>query len=640
MIRAVLLFSGALLIQPLFAQVQLSTKSKKAIELYTEADNYRVRGQHQQAIALLEQAIAKDRNFAEAYSRRGLVYFSLKKYEEAIADFEKGLSLSGDPTKQKVYWYDLGVSYLAVGDYSKAGEMLKLFVAAEKQNQAKLNRAKTMLRSVQFAAAHQNNKSPYRQRELSDTVNAFAMQYFPVLTADQRELIFTRRLGNSGDDDEDLVVSRKDEQGRWMPPKSISPNINSKWNEGTCTISADGRKLIFTSCLGRSGYGSCDLFQSVRVGDEWSVPENLGPTVNTADWESQPSLSADGRTLYFVSDRNGGYGRRDIWVSHLDEQGRWTKATNAGKEVNTTYDEISPFIHANNRTLYFASNGLPGYGGYDIFYLEKESGGWSDPVNMEGPINDHQDQFSLYITPDGSRGYYVHELSGEEGYSSSTIYEVEIPEEDRLRFRSNYVEGIVSDRQTGKPLAADIELVNINTNETESIVRSDSVTGEYLMVLTQGAEYAQYASKKEYLFQSLNFNYSEVTDLEPIVVDIGLEKATEGSVSVLKNLFFDTDKYDLKEKSRTELQKIIRFLSDNPTLRVEIGGHTDDVGTREYNRQLSEKRAKSVYQYLLENGIQPERLQTKGYGPDRPVGSNASEEGRQLNRRIEFKVIS
>jgi outer membrane protein OmpA-like peptidoglycan-associated protein len=160
------------------------------------------------------------------------------------------------------------------------------------------------------------------------------------------------------------------------------------------------------------------------------------------------------------------------------------------------------------------------------------------------------------------------------------------------------------------------------------------------MVLTQGAEYALYASKKEYLFQSLNFNYSEVTDLEPIVVDIGLEKATEGSVSVLKNLFFDTDKYDLKEKSRTELRKIVRFLSDNPALRVEIGGHTDDVGTREYNRQLSEKRAKSVYQYLLENGVQPERLQTKGYGPDRPVGSNASEEGRQLNRRIEFKVIS
>ncbi|MDV3307410.1 MAG: OmpA family protein [Cyclobacteriaceae bacterium] len=634
--RAVfLLFAVVVAVYPLHAQEQLSTRSKKAIALYKEADNYRVRGQHQQAIQLLDEAIGRDKNFAEAYYRRGLVHFTRKNYDLAIADFEKGLSLTREPARQKVYWYDLGEAYLATGNYEKAGEMLKKFVAAEKRNQPKLNRAMTMLKSVEFASTARLAKSNYRQRQLSDTVNAFPLQYFPVLTADQQELIFTRRLGTSGDDDEDLVVSRKDAQGRWQAPVSISENINSQWNEGTCTISADGRKLIFTSCLGRPGYGSCDLFQSEKIGDTWTKPKNLGPNVNTADWESQPSLSADGRTLYFVSDRSGGYGRRDIWVTHLDENNEWTKAVNAGRSVNTQFDEISPFIHANNRTLYFASNGLPGYGGYDIYYVEKTGSGWSAPKNLEAPINDHEDQFSLYITADGTKGYYVHE----DADASSRIMEVIIPEEDRLRFRSNYVEGIVTDRQTGKPLAADIELVDINTNQPESVVVSDSVTGEYLIVLTQGSEYALYVSKKGYLFQSLNFNYSEVEDFEPIVLNIQLDRAEAGSVSVLKNLFFDTDRYDLKEKSRTELHKIIRFLQDNPEIRVEIGGHTDNVGSDPYNRQLSERRAQAVFAYLSNNGVDPARLKTKGYGPDRPVGDNATEEGRQLNRRIEFRIL-
>ena len=308
-----------------------------------------------------------------------------------------------------------------------------------------------MLESARFAIENKATASEFNQHPLSDTVNCFAMQYFPVLTADQQELIFTRRTSNDDSADEDLVVSRKNFRGRWSAPVSISPNINSQWNEGTCTISADGRKLIFTSCIGRRGYGSCDLFQSVKVGDTWSEPENLGPNVNTGDWESQPSLSADGRVLYFVSDRRGGYGRRDIWVSRLTVDGKWTKAENAGRSVNTQYDEISPFIHVNGKTLYFASNGLPGFGGYDIYFLEKNSDGlWSKPVNVGAPINNHHDQFSLFITANGEKGYYVHEERTSEGHDVSKIYEAEIPQRYQIKFRSNYVKGIVRDKQTNE----------------------------------------------------------------------------------------------------------------------------------------------------------------------------------------------
>lgn len=622
------------------AQMPLATKSKKAIELYTEADNFRVRGQFSQAIGLLNEAIKRDRDFVEAYYRLGIIYMTLKDFPQAIRNLEKGLSLTEDVRKQKIFWYDLGESYFTAGDYDKAESTLSQFLKAEAQNKAKIERARMLMSNIKYARENRNNASAYRLKALSDTVNAFVMQYFPVLTADQQQLIFTRRMGGGPGDDEDLVISQKNAQGRWAEPESISRNINSDLNEGTCTISADGRKLIFTSCVGRQGYGSCDLYESERIGEEWTKPRNLGSNVNSTEWESQPSLSADGRTLYFISDRRGGVGRRDIWVSYLNGNGEWTRAKNAGKPVNTVYDEISPFIHVNNRVLYFASNGLVGFGGYDIFFSERDtSGRWTDPKNIGSPINNHEDQFSLFITSDGKKGYYSHEEVKDAGYTASRIFEIEIPEENRIRYRSNYVKGIVRDKQSSTPLAATIELINLETKETESLVKSDSVSGAYLIVLTQGADYALYVSKRRYLFQSLNFNYSSREDFEPIVLDVDLEKVNEGTTAILQNIFFDVDKYDLQAKSVTELEKILRFLKENSGVKVEISGHTDSSGSPAYNNSLSEKRAQSVYNYLVSHGVEASRLISRGYGSGKPIADNGTEQGRQTNRRIEFKVI-
>ena len=621
------------------AQGELSTKSKKAIELYTSADNFRVRGQYDEALNLLHQAIEKDDKFVEAYYRLGVTYFSMRQYGKAKDNYEKGLSLTTDLRKQKVFWYDLGELYLLTGEYEKAMKVLSAFVNNETMNKAKVDRATMFFKSAEFAMKNKTNSSNFKLHPLSDTVNAFVLQYFPALTADQQQLIFTRRTGNGPNDDEDLVVSRKDENGRWSFPEPISKNINTRLNEGTCTISADGRKLIFTSCTGRDGIGSCDLYETKKIGNDWTTPRNLGRNVNSIEWESQPSLSADGRTLYFVSDRRSGLGRRDIWVSTTDDKGEWTKAVNAGKQINSQFDEISPFIHANNRTLFFASNGLPGFGGYDLFFTDKDSTVWTPPKNLGAPMNDNEDQFSLFITADGKKGYYSHEETLESGFSRSKIFEMVIPEESQIEYRSNYVKGIIRDKVAQTPLSAKIELINIRKNRVESLVESDSINGEYLMVLTQGAEYALYVNKEAYLFKSYNFNYSEVTDFKPIIINIDLEKAKEGSVAVLNNIFFDVDKYDLKDKSVTELEKIIRFLSVNPVVRVEIAGHTDNSGSADYNRQLSERRANSVFTFLIQHGIDKKRMVPKGYGPDRPIASNDTEEGRSQNRRIEVRII-
>ncbi|MEP6734812.1 MAG: OmpA family protein [Chryseolinea sp.] len=640
MIRQVVLFFAITLSIPLAAQPPAyTTKSKKAIELYTLADNYRVRGQYEQAINLLNQALEKDPKFVEAYLRLGITYASMKQNTKALELYEKGLSLTNDLPKQKAFWFLMGEPYLLAGNYDKAMNVLSAFINNETMNKQKIDRATMLFKSAEFASKNKSIESNYYLRPLSDTVNEYVLQYFPVLTADQKQLIFTRRLSNDANDDENLVISTKNDKGRWMKPQPISSNINTRLNEGTCSISADGRKLILTSCTGRDGIGSCDLYQSRKVGNDWSVPENLGRNVNSAAWESQPSLSADGRTLYFVSDRRAGLGLRDIWISTLDKEGQWTKAVNAGTGINSAYDEISPFIHVNNKTLFFASNGRPGFGGYDIFYSERDSASWSVPKNLGPPINDHEDQFSLFITADGEKGYYSHEERLENGYSKSQIYEVVIPPENQIKFKSNYVKGVIRDKKTKAPLAAKIELINIKTNVVESLVESDSISGEYLIVLTQGAEYALYVNKQAYLFKSYNFNYSEVKDFEPIVINVDLEKITAGSVAILNNIFFDVDKFELKDKSIPELEKIKGFLMLNPIIRVEIGGHTDNSGAAVYNRQLSEKRSLSVYKFLVDNGIRKERLITKGYGPDHPLDSNDTEEGRQKNRRIEFRIV-
>ena len=624
---------------PSHGVAQLSTKKKKAIELYTEADNFRVRGQYGQAIALLQEAIEKDRDFWEAYFRLGITFKSMRDFDRSNKSFEAGLMRTREPKVQKGFFFELGDNLLRQGEYSRALEYLDHFLDAETVNKAKIAQAQLWKRNATYGIRNKAIHSQYRPRQLGDTVNHFGLQYFPVLTADEQEMIFTRRLGPGPEDDEDLVVSRKDEHGNWTVPVSISKNINSRFNEGTCTISADGRILIFTSCIGRRGYGNCDLFYSYRTGEEWAAPVNIGPAINSPAWESQPSLSADGRMLYFVSDRRGGVGGRDIYFSEKDADGRWSEAQNMGQPINTPFDEISPFIHVNGRTLFYASNGKPGFGGYDIFKTELSSGQWAVPVNFGSPINNHEDQFSLFITADGTKGYYSHEDATRE--NSARLYEMTVPEELQIKYRSNFVKGVVRDKETNRLLQSRIELFDLQQNELVSVVDSDSVSGRYLMVLTKGSSYALYVNTPGYLFESLNFDYENETDIKPLIIDIYLSKASAtGATAVLNNIFFDVDQYALKERSITELNKIVDFLTKMPDIKVEIGGHTDSDGTALYNRQLSQKRAQAVVAYLIEKGIGKERLTGKGYGAEKPVKPNDTEENKQANRRIEFKIVS
>lgn len=631
----ILLTGFILLFIPACSQTVLSTKNKKAIEAYVEADNYRVREQYKEAIALLNEAIGRDKNFFEAYLRLGYCYKSLHDYAKAKENFEKGLSLTGEMRWKKVFWIELAENGMQRGDYKLVLAYTEQYLDNETLNKPRLDQVRLWKACAEFSLQNMKTDTGFTTKALSDTVNSFQLQYFPVLTADEQQLIFTRRITDRNEDDEDMVISTKDSQGRWTSPTSLSAAINTRFNEGTCTISADGRQLIFTSCIGMNG--NCDLFESRKTGDQWSVPRNIGAAINSPAWESQPSLSADGRMLYFVSNRKGGIGKGDLYVSMQHSPGIWTKAQNLGPTINTQYDEKSPFIHANSTTLFFASEGRPGFGGFDIYWSEWADSAWSKPVNFGYPINNHEDQFSVFITANGERGYYSHEEM--KVRTTSKIYEFFVPEAYRVKNKSNAVKGIVRDKVTRQPLKATVELYNLQSNELVSLVSSDSVTGNYLIVLTQGADYGLYVNSDGYLFQSLNFDYEAKANLEPVIIDVFLEKASTGASVILNNIFFDLDKFDLREKSMTELDKIARFLQNNPKLHVEISGHTDDQGTDVYNQTLSQKRAKAVGEYLVTKGVTASRMKEVGYGSKKPIAPNDSEANRQSNRRIEFRII-
>lgn len=609
----------------------LSTKSKKAKEYYLASDNFRVRGQLDQAIDLLKKAIDKDPKFEEAYFRLALSYRSASNLKAASEMLEKGLTLTTFPAKVKTYHFTLSECYLRQAKYELALKSANQFINDEKFDKAKLAQARVWKSQCEFAIANAGQFFSYQIKPLSDTVNAFPMQYFPTITADEKELIFTIRMGSDHNDNEDIMLSTRDVNNRWTKPVSISPKINSDFREGASTISADGRTLIFTIC----GPRGCDLYESNKEGNQWSEPRSLGAAVNTSGWEAQPSLSSDGNELYFVSERKGGLGGYDIWYSRKSENGNWTKAVNVGAPINTPFNEIAPYIHVNNQNLYFASNGLPGFGSYDIYVAEKKGESWQAPENMGAPLNDFEDQYSFTVTSNGKFAYY----SKEEGRDHSKIFTTPIPERFQINRKGNVVSGRVTDAITKKPLKAKIELKELSTNTTITHVLSDSLTGNYLVVVPGKSEYGLFVNEPGYLFLSRNFNYSDVDLTQAIRVDIELFPAGQNSAIVLENIFFETNQFELIGKSTTELDYLVRYLQENPTIRIEISGHTDNQGSDIYNQELSLKRATSVGNYLKKQGVSMDRVVEKGYGSKKPLNSNDSESNRQKNRRIELKIL-
>lgn len=619
-------------------------QSPKAKELYVQS--IRLFGERKagEAIPFMEQAVKVDPAYGDAYLKLGQLYEFTKRFDPAIVAYRDAIKLAPDSPASGAAYQSLSTILMRLGRYTDALPYLEKYQSLFTPKSLQYQRVGKLLANARFGVDAVQHPQPVDPKPVSPVLNTTPSQYFPVLTADEQTLVFTA-LKPEGD--EDLMVATFNGE-TWSPPVSLSPNINTPENEGTATLSADGRTLVFTACQGRKGFGSCDLYMSRKTGSDWSVPENLGATINTRYYESQPSLTADGRRLYFISDRPGGKGRRDIWRADLTADGSWSEPINIGAPVNTPANEASPFIHANGQSLFFASEGHTGLGGYDLFVADSlaviDSARWSTPTNLGYPINTSEDQASLFVAANGRRAYYSYEEQKDGVSQRSRLYAFDLPETLRDRVRPvSYVKGIVADARTNKPLAATVELIDLKTNQLVSRVQADAQTGQYTAILPSGGEYALYVSVPGYLFKSLSFDFTQKprNDGTGLSLSVPLEPAVSGATAkeTLNNLFFETGRYDLANKSRTELDRLVHFLKTNPAVAIEISGHTDDRGDAVANLTLSKKRAQSVVTYLTQAGIGTERIKAVGYGKTRPLVPNTTDENRQLNRRIEWRVL-
>jgi outer membrane protein OmpA-like peptidoglycan-associated protein len=512
-------------------------------------------------------------------------------------------------------------------------------------------RARLGIENCAFAARAILQPVPFEPKNLGPAVNSADPEYFPCITADDATLIYTRRVKAPEIEyygmQEDFYVSHRGADGAWQAARPIPTVSTAQYNEGAGTLTPDGRFIIFTKCALEDGsyggtmrgLGSCDLFISRRVGDRWSPPENLGPPVNSRNWESQPSMSSDGRTLYFVRGvrKGSGISDMDIHVTSLQQDGTWSKPEKLGPQVNTPGQEESVQIHPDGRTLYFSSDGHPGFGGLDIYVSRmQDDGTWGKALNLGYPINTGGDENSLLVSADGEVAYFASDRPG--GMGDLDLYGFELYPEARP-VAVSFIKGKVTDKSNGQPVEADVELFDLASGKLATAAYSDPKTGEFLVCLPRGRSYALNAGAEGYLFFSKNYDVSVDASAEATDLDVPLSPLTSGSVIALRNIFFNTASFELLPTSNAELDKLATLLKNNPTLRIELGGHTDNVGADAANMVLSDQRANAVRDYVVAKGIDSGRITAKGYGETKPVAANESEEGRALNRRTEVTVL-
>ncbi|MDP4224400.1 MAG: OmpA family protein [Bacteroidota bacterium] len=617
----------------LFSQ-QFHTTSIKALRLYREGVTAFDYVDFQGAEQLLKQALSIDNKFYEAQLMLGDLMLKQRRYAEAAGYYQTAVKI--DSTFYMPVFYSLATSELMTGNYSHALVHYKVYISQKNTSDKNRADAEKNIKNCEFAIEAVKKPVPFSPVNIGEGINTSDNEYWPSITADGQTLMFTRqsrsgtRLGN-----EDFYISHLS-NGRWQTAVNAGSPLNTPQNEGAQTLSSDGHYMYFTSCDRAGGLGSCDLYFSAFNNGRWSLPVNLGAPVNTVYWESQPSVSSDGKTLYFSSNRPGGFGGKDLWKTTMKNDGTWSVPVNLGSMINTPGDEMSPFIHFDGKTLYFSSDGRPGMGGFDIYVSRlKNDSVWSEPQNLGYPINTFNDEMGLVIESGGQKAYFssARDQTGGKNIYSFNLYESIRPEP------VSYVKGNVTDRITGQKLTAEYELVNLSTSKIILRDKTDS-EGNFLACLPSGVNYGLNISSNGYLFYSDNFMLKgEHPVAKPYLIRISLSPMKIGEKMLLSNIFYEVDSWDLEKESVSELNKLSDLLKNNKSLIVEIGGYTDATGTDEHNQTLSEKRALSVVNYLINNGIDSKRLRHRGYGNKSPVSDNITVEGRRLNRRTEVQIV-
>ncbi|MCS7162161.1 MAG: OmpA family protein [Bacteroidia bacterium] len=646
----------SLFLSGLLAQPQKAEKHIRRGQQLMLAEDYAA------ALGEYETALQFNPFSAEAYLNGAYCAWRLRQNKKAAEYFEKAERMGATFSQGEAIAYADVLQRL--GQPTKALPIIERLLSQVRPTDPLYDKLHVTLQHLKNAEKYLSNPVPVTIRNLGAAINSPYPDYAPVISADETVLLFTsRRPGSTGNQRasdglpyEDIYISEKNPDGSWGPVRNLGGPLNTSVHDACVALSADGQTLF----LFNSENGG-DIFISRLKGRKWLFPRNMGPPINSKYWEPSVCLSADERLLFFVSDRPGGLGGRDIYLCRRLPNGKWSTPINLGPPVNTPYDEDGPFFHPDGKTLFYSSNGPNSMGGFDIFRSElRPDSTWSTPINLGYPINTAGDEIYFVLSASGLHGYYASER--EDSYGEKDIYMIDFSamppppqpvaqqkeetptlssEPAPLTFRPNLtlVTGTIYDAETKAPLEATITILDNLKGDTIAVLTSNAATGKYLISLPAGRNYGITVSAEGYAFHSENFIVEETQGYREVRKDIGLQKYKRGTIIVLRNIFFDFDKWTLRPESQIELERVYQLLKEQPTLKVRIAGHTDSFGSDEYNQRLSENRARAVYEYLIQRGIPSERLSYIGYGESRPIDTNDTEEGRQNNRRVELEIL-
>ena len=585
-----------------------------------QAENY------EQCIQLLQSSIQKDTNFADPYITLFQVYSKIKQTQKAIDIFEK--AIVKDSANCIPYILKYATALATLGDYEKALNMLNAYETKAPPYQ--LQNIKDLITICQFAKLHPADAS-VKVTNVGDSINTADAEYFPTVTVQDSLLLFMRRDTYKR---EDFLFSTFTANG-FTAAKPLSDTLNFANKKGAPSLSSDLNTLYYAAEYNDIGYGRYDIYKVSKIDSGWSAPLNLGRNINSDFWESAPSISPDGQALFFSSNKPGGMGGIDIYVSYKNKNGVWGKAFNLGPNINTTGDDQTPFIHADNRTLYFASNGWPGYGGTDLFVTYKKvDGKWSKPTNLGYPINTFDNEGSIAIASNGIQGYIASDRIDSRG--GLDIYKVVLPENVRAN-RTYYFNGFITDAITHKAIPGLVRLADPKDSTKFMMVNVDS-SGSFVLSIPEFDSLGIQVNSPQHEYASSLISKENLVQLDGTTQYFNLNPIQNKFTKDFKNVFFEVNAAQLTRASFVELDALVNYLESSVNATILIEGHTDNTGTDMANMNLSEKRANAIAQYLISKGIVKERIATKGFGASKPIADNNTQTGRAKNRRTSFTI--
>jgi len=629
------LFFLLLLCSPLLGQTfhTLSETSRKAKKAFETAELAYRTGDFEASIPLLQKAVKEDQLFIEAWLMLGDAASESDSLNMAVLAYEKAYHLSKDFFPGLGYL--LSKTYVDTKKHEKALEILYQFELRTDISEQFRSKAAELISIAAFRKEAYENPVDIALTPFPDAINTPADEYINALRMNGEQILFTRRelVDEKKPLVEKVLLAERSERG-FNSADAFEPD---QWpfieQIGAITFSADGKSIVFAACGWPDGKGSCDIYWSDFIQGKWTVPVNL-EKLNSGYWESQPTLSVDGNSLIFSSNRPGGNGGSDLWISHF-QNGKWTEPQNMGEFINTTGNEMAPFWHFDSQSLYFSSDGHPGMGGMDLFLSRKDTAGfWQKPVNLGFPINRESDEINLVVDAFGSKAMISAKADSADNYD---IYSFDLPESLRPT-PVTYIEFLVTNKETKLPLQAEItvadpvlavDLVRIPTNKN----------GLAFVVLPANEHLALQVQSDQYLYYEKSFRPEKGTATKPVQQKVELEPLKTGKTIVLENILFELNKAILLPEAFAGLKNLENFLKQNPGLQISLEGHTDNTGEEDFNRRLSFDRANAVADFLIVNGISNDRILVRGFGADQPIASNEEEDGRAKNRRVELRII-